>query len=83
MVGRFMVYPVGKNKDKSKSGKNCYTFLSGLKSKDDTANKLLLDRCESFSWWTDQDFNFSFMKPVYATIDIQGDFKNVLEVTFE
>lgn len=78
MVGRFLVYPVGKNKDKSKSGKNCYTFLNGLRQKD--SPNQLLDKCTSFTWWTDEDHDFKFMQPVNAVCDVSGDFVTVLEV---
>ncbi len=77
MIAVAEMYVVGKNKEKSKTGKNCYTFLNGNVSNDP---KALVDKCTTISWWTDRDLDLVFMQAVKARVEISGDFINVLDV---
>lgn len=77
MIAIAELYAVGKNKEKSKSGKNCYTFLNGNVS-DEPGE--LVDKCSSVSWWTDRDIDVHFMEQVRARVEIQGEYVSIIDL---
>lgn len=76
MIGLFKANVVGKNANASKSGKIKYFFINGI-SDEKTG---LLDKCSSFEYWSDKEYDFEFMQPVTVELDIQGDFIQVLKI---
>lgn len=80
MEGKFIVYPLAKTMEKSKSGKFHYWFANG---KQNPANGNLFDRCKCFDFWSDKDLQFSFMKPIEAILDVDGDFVKLISIVEE